>query len=305
MAPPLKGTIHTHSLADGTRAFHLRVRYRGERVRVVLHEVAGCSCGCGGSWDARSARTEQGNVLAKIRVGVWQPPAPEPVELTPTGAETFAEYADWWIQAKIRGELGARPISKNTEINYRWRLPHLVPFFGPHRLDRPDRDLCQAFKARKLQEAREITEALDAGADLRDQRVLDLVPLGRHDDAASPAGRLPAGPPGGRGAAAQGRHAVKDVHGAARPALGRRFGTAEIAVVPPEGVRGHRLGLDDDAPSARNASSPADRPSTATRRRGTSSSYSSSARAPIRRRTSRRSRRAAAARSARRPAVRW
>ncbi|MBF6619809.1 MAG: tyrosine-type recombinase/integrase [Patulibacter sp.] len=177
MAPPLKGTIHTHSLADGTRAFHLRVRYRGERVRVVLHEVAGCSCGCGGGWDAPTARTELGNIQAKIRVGVWQPPAPEPVELTPAGAEAFAEYADWWIAAKIRGELGARPISKNTEINYRWRLSHLLPFFGPHRLDRIDRDLCQAFKARKLQEAREITEALDAGADLRDQHGRKLRPL--------------------------------------------------------------------------------------------------------------------------------
>lgn len=80
MAPPLKGTIHTHTLADGTRAFHLRVRFRGERMRIVLHELDGCTCGCGGSWDAPAARTELGNIQAKIRVGVWQRFAPAPSE---------------------------------------------------------------------------------------------------------------------------------------------------------------------------------------------------------------------------------
>ncbi len=78
MPRPVTGTIHTHTLADGTQAFHLRVRYRGERGGIVLHEAAGCPCGCGGNWDAPAARTELGNIQAKIRVGVWQPPAPEP-----------------------------------------------------------------------------------------------------------------------------------------------------------------------------------------------------------------------------------
>lgn len=76
MPRPTTGTIHTHFLIDGTRAFHLRVPFEGERVRVVLHEIDGCACGCGGGWDEPAARTELGNILARIRVGVWKPPVP-------------------------------------------------------------------------------------------------------------------------------------------------------------------------------------------------------------------------------------
>lgn len=182
MAPPTKGTIHVHRLADGTRAFHLRVPYRGERPRIVLHEVEGCACGCGGGWDEPAARTELGNILARIRVGVWQLPVPVlEAEGHPAAGgpmPTFREYAAWWLNAKITGEIGDKPISKNSIADYRWRLSHLNRFFGRYRLDQIDRDLCQAFKRRKLDEATEIREALDAGADLRDQRGRKQRPLG-------------------------------------------------------------------------------------------------------------------------------
>lgn len=42
------------------------MRFRGERVRIVLHELDGRTCGCGGSWSAPAARTELGNVLAAV-----------------------------------------------------------------------------------------------------------------------------------------------------------------------------------------------------------------------------------------------
>lgn len=124
MAPPLKGTIHTHTLADGTRAFHLRVRFRGERMRIVLHELDGCTCGCGGSWDAPAARTELGNIQAKIRVGVWQPFAPAPSEPFADGGPVplFRDYAAWWLEAKVTGEIGVRPIARSTESSYRAQL---------------------------------------------------------------------------------------------------------------------------------------------------------------------------------------
>lgn len=181
MPRPTKGTIHTHVLVDGTRAFHLRVPFQSERVRIVLHELDGCACGCGGGWDEPAARTELGNVLAKIRVGVWQPPVPvleTPGRPDGGSVPTFREYAAWWLQAKISGEIGEKPIGKNSAADYRWRLSHLLPFFGRYRLNQIDREVCQAFKARKVHEAREIRDALEAGANLRDQHGRKLRPLG-------------------------------------------------------------------------------------------------------------------------------
>jgi integrase len=182
MAPPPSGTINTVELAGGTRAFHLRFRVGDERERVILHERADCICGCGGGWDEPAARTELGNVLARVRVGVWQRPQP-PEALTQGEATaripTFHEYAEWWLQAKVDGVLGEKPISENTTRDYEWRLRvHLLPFFGRYRLDEIDRALCLEFKARKLHEAGEQRKAILAGADLRDHRGRRLVPLG-------------------------------------------------------------------------------------------------------------------------------
>ena len=90
------------------------------------------------------------NVLARVRAGVWRkrnPPPPVRSERVPT----FHEYASTWLQAKIDGVLGDRPIGSNTESDYRSRLAnHLLPFFGEYKLDEIDADLCVAFKAHKL-----------------------------------------------------------------------------------------------------------------------------------------------------------
>lgn len=180
MARSPTGTINTETLADGTRAFHLRFPAYGRRPRVILHEAPGCACGCGGGWDEPAARTELGNILARVRVGIWKPPAPpEPLTTIRPPVMTFGQYAEGWLQAKIDGALGDRPISKSTASDYRWRLRmHLLPYFGHRPLDEIDRRLCQEFKAYKLREATEIREALAAGADLRDHRNRRLVPLG-------------------------------------------------------------------------------------------------------------------------------
>jgi integrase len=181
MPRPASGTINTEDLADGTRAFHLRFPAYGQRPRVVLHETPGCACGCGGGWDEPAARTELGNILARVRLGIWKPPQP-PEALTLTADDqvpTFAAYAKQWLQAKIDGALGDHPIAENTASDYRWRLDaHLLPYFGHLSLDEIDRKLCKNFKAYKLREASEIREALEAGADLRDSRGQRLRPLG-------------------------------------------------------------------------------------------------------------------------------
>ncbi len=181
MARIKAGTSNVRTLADGTRAFRLRFIFEGERQIVTLHERPGCECGCGGGWDEPAARTELGNILARVRAGVWKPP--EPVD-SKSGAEragaktTFHAYASLWLAAKVDGVLGERPIDANTAADYRWRLSgHLLPFFAARRLGEIDRELCLAFKAHKLREAQELREAIAAGAVIRDQRGRRRVPL--------------------------------------------------------------------------------------------------------------------------------
>ncbi len=61
-----------------------------------------------------------------------------------------------------------RRIDTNTQADYLWRLRrHLLPFFGPTPVNEIDRELCQRFKAAKLQEVTELRSALAAGAVVR------------------------------------------------------------------------------------------------------------------------------------------
>jgi integrase len=172
------GQITTTTLTDGTRAFQLRFRDKGRRERVTLHERRDCRCGCGGGWNERTAAVELDNILAKIRAGVWRKRV---VTRAPsvTRMPTFHEYASAWLQAKISGTIGDRPIDANTEADYRWRLrKHLLPAFAKYRLDEIDAAACQAFKASKLKEAAELRAAIEAGATIRDRGGRQARPLG-------------------------------------------------------------------------------------------------------------------------------
>jgi integrase len=183
MSRAATGGMHVKTLADGTLGFELRFRVRGHRESVTLHERAGCRCGCGGGWDERSARRELGNVLARVHAGVWQrDEAHQRVTAHDAAASraipTFHEYASYWLQAKSDGVLGETPIAQNTRADYLWRLRiHLLPFFGPRRLDEIDADRCLAFKAHKVREAGDLRAAISAGAELRDNRGRRIVPL--------------------------------------------------------------------------------------------------------------------------------
>jgi integrase len=171
MAAQQKGSFDSYLLADGTRAFRLRFKALGKRRTVILHDVPGCTCGCGGGWDETAARNELGNNLARVRAGVWEPREAVP-RFGSEGEEipTFEVFAERWLEGKLDGTLSEEPISQNTAGDYRWRLNvHLLPFFGRYRLDEIDRDLCLAFKSYKLREAAELREALDAGAEVTDR----------------------------------------------------------------------------------------------------------------------------------------
>jgi integrase len=178
------GGIGVKTLVDGTTAYELRFRARGRRESITLHERSACDCGCGGGWDERSARRELGNILARVRAGVWRRDAQHPrVARNAADASrripTFHEYASYWLQARVEGVLGDKPIRPNTRADYLWRLRgHLLPFFGAYRLDEVDTDLCLEFKAHKIREAAELRTAIEAGAELRDVRGRRIVPLG-------------------------------------------------------------------------------------------------------------------------------
>jgi hypothetical protein len=96
--------------------------------------------------------------MTRVEAGLWRKPTRREAERSVAPAEIplFDDYIEY----------------------YRWRAGHLKRFFGRYRLDEIDGDLCLEFKAHKLREARELREALKAGADLRDARNRRVVPLG-------------------------------------------------------------------------------------------------------------------------------
>jgi integrase len=180
MARPATGTITTEAAGDGTLCFRLRFSAYRKRETVRLHERRDCDCGCGGGWNERTVAVELENILARVKARVWTPPTRRAPASTGTdaGVPTFREYSSRWLQARIDGVLGAKPISVNTQKQYRWQIEsHLLPFFADYRIDQIDADLCLAFKAHKLKQARELREAIEAGADLRNEHRQRVVPL--------------------------------------------------------------------------------------------------------------------------------
>jgi integrase len=181
MACQTKGSFEARVLADGSRAFHLRFQFNRKRECLVLHERPNCGCGCGGGWEEMAARTELGDVLARVRAGVWErPKAPRGLARFggPRHAPTFSEYAAWWLQAKRAGILGDRAISENTLRHYRVCVRHLEAYLGPHPLSRIDADACFELKAHLVEGARVLRRRIAAGQVSRDDRGNALRPLG-------------------------------------------------------------------------------------------------------------------------------
>jgi integrase len=180
MAPRSGGGVTAETLGDGTLAFRLRFRAYGKRRTVYLHELRDCDCGCGGGWNERTAKVELETIVARVKAGVWSAPKRRTQRAVPseTGAPTFHEYSSRWLQARIDGVIGEKPIRHSTAEKYRWRIEsHLLPFFARYRLDEIDRELCLAFKAHLLRQSSELRQALDAGTNLRDPQGKRMRPL--------------------------------------------------------------------------------------------------------------------------------
>lgn len=176
MAYQGRGSFETRVLADRTRAFHLRFQVDGRRQTVVLHERPSCGCGCGGGWAEIAARSELVDLTARLRAGLWRPRR----RLAGGGAMAvprFGDYAATWLEDKIAGVIGDRPIAANTVSDYRARLRHLA-YLDSYPVDEIDAGLCVEFKAHLLAEARDIREAIAAGARLSERSGRARRPLG-------------------------------------------------------------------------------------------------------------------------------
>jgi integrase len=177
MARPIKGSFESIPLVDGSHAFHLRFPAYGERERVILHEREDCEC-CGGGWDERGARRYLSTALAQVRAGVWEPPEPAAeAQEADEGPPFYADYSKHWLAARVAGVISKKPIAPTTKKKDEWRLGYSQRFFAGVLVEEIDEAQCLEFKGHLLAEAQEQREAIEAGAELRDEAGRKVKPL--------------------------------------------------------------------------------------------------------------------------------
>ncbi|MFN2467186.1 MAG: tyrosine-type recombinase/integrase [Gaiellaceae bacterium] len=97
-------------------------------------------------WNRGRAELELQNVLADVRRGRWQPPAP--VEEKPREEPTFHEYSSAWV-ARRRREVEARTVE-----HWEWALScHLLPQFKDSRLSEITSRAVRLYRTAKTAEA--------------------------------------------------------------------------------------------------------------------------------------------------------
>ena len=125
------------------KTYALRFRAYGKRHYLTLGSAEE-------GWARRRAEEELDRVLAEVKLGLWQPPNPDPVDETETEIPTFHVFASEFV-ARRSPEWQPR-----TEEYWRWALElHLLVFFRDHRLDEITPTEVERFKAMKLREREE------------------------------------------------------------------------------------------------------------------------------------------------------
>jgi integrase len=157
------GEIRVHERKDGQVTYSLRFRVDGKREILTLGtDTEG--------WTHRKAERRLDDVLARVRAGVWERPAPAD-EVVDRG-QTFHVFASRWWAAR-KGELRPR-----TRENYEWRLrKHLLPFFADYPVSELDVALVERYREEKVLERERIIAAAAAGQPLRDKRGQRRMPL--------------------------------------------------------------------------------------------------------------------------------
>lgn len=163
MARPREAQVKERRLADDSVAYWARITVAVDDRRPV---VLGYSRE---GIDREQACEELKRQQALVTLGKWEDPRPA----EPTGDEVlFHAYASEWFAVK------RRELSTGGKADYKWRLTsHLLPFFGPYRLDQIDRRLVDRYRAAKLEERDEIAGRLAAGERLVDERGQPAKPL--------------------------------------------------------------------------------------------------------------------------------
>src|SRR5918994_4533420 len=114
------GRIEPHEWADGrTVTFRLKVRTHGRRYTISLgtnHE----------GWSMERAQVELEQIMRQIERGTWEPPTRREAATKNVldRDETLRVTAyRWWQRRKIE-------LASNTELDYKWRLEHVLRHLG-------------------------------------------------------------------------------------------------------------------------------------------------------------------------------
>lgn len=148
------GEIRSYTSVEGVTTYSIRFRANGKRHSVRLGTSED-------GWTRKRAERELQNTLVLVEKGLWEPPAPTPAD--EREEPTFHVVASRWLAAKEL-ELSERGLGY-----YRWGLEgHLLPFFARYRPSEITLALVERYKQHKQLEAKQIVEAREAGAVLRD-----------------------------------------------------------------------------------------------------------------------------------------
>jgi integrase len=128
--------------------FAIRFRAYGEREYVTLGTAAE-------GWTRAKADTELQNVLADVRRGIWQAPAPPVVE-APRQMPTFHEFASEWFERQtIEGGRHGKGLAPKGREDLQWRLSnHLLPAFASRRLDQITAEDVDRYRLAKVRDGR-------------------------------------------------------------------------------------------------------------------------------------------------------
>src|SRR5436305_4851674 len=134
------GQVMKRTRTDST-VYALRFNGRGRRQYITLGSSKD-------GWTQAKAQTALQDELAKVQLGTWTPPEPEPaptVEQDPT----FHEFSSDWLAAHEREW---RP---KTRSDYEWKLSyHLLPSFKRHRLSQITIAEVDRYRAAKVKQGK-------------------------------------------------------------------------------------------------------------------------------------------------------
>jgi integrase len=148
--------------------FALRFSAYGQRQYVTLGSDAE-------GWTRKQAEDELERTLAQVKLGLWQPPRPEPAAKVEAEEPSFHVLASEWVERR------RHEVDERTVEHWTWALSgHLLPHFAEYRPSEITVGAVEQFKTAKLAE--------------REQRLVAIERWQAHDPKTR--GRMPGRPLG-------------------------------------------------------------------------------------------------------------